>query len=215
MENPVKDISGVIHALTQSPPSVQRETIKTYFTPNASFAHPFCRTGNWQNSRYLIQAIYRWYKIMSPEIELTVHSVAFDEANLLLYVTLSQVFRIWIVPFYRAPVKLVTVLSLSHNESDQKYYIDNQNDLYQVDQFVKFLAPGGWMLVWLWQFWATALCVLGVAALWPISFFEQWKASQSQIGDGGGSKSGNGYGTKNKGSVEELELRDLDRKTSG
>lgn len=71
----VKEIPGVIHLLTQSPPSIQRETIETYFTRNASFTHPFCRTGSWASSRWLIEMVYRWYKIMSPSIDLTVQSV--------------------------------------------------------------------------------------------------------------------------------------------
>jgi hypothetical protein len=61
--------------LVQTPPSQQRETIETYFTPNASFTHPFCQTRSFNGSRFFIRAIYRWYKIMSPHIDITVHSV--------------------------------------------------------------------------------------------------------------------------------------------
>lgn len=75
MENPVKEIADVIHLLTQSPPSTQRKTIEKYFSVDASFTHPFCRTGKWPNSRMLVQIIYRWYKIMSPIIDITVHSI--------------------------------------------------------------------------------------------------------------------------------------------
>jgi len=71
----VKEIPGIIHLLTQSPPSIQEEAIETYFTPNASFTHPFCRTGSWNNSRWLVGKIYRWYKIMSPRIDMSVQSV--------------------------------------------------------------------------------------------------------------------------------------------
>lgn len=72
---PVKEIPGIIHLLTQSPPSIQEETIETYFTADASFTHPFCRTGSRDNSRWLIWKIYRWYKIMSPRIDMHVQSV--------------------------------------------------------------------------------------------------------------------------------------------
>ncbi|KAF2739418.1 hypothetical protein EJ04DRAFT_484221 [Polyplosphaeria fusca] len=202
MENPEREISGVIHLLTQSPPSTQQEAIDTYFTPDASFTHPFCRTGSWENSRFLVHAIYRWYKIMSPKIDITVHSVAFDKPNLLLYVTISQIFRIWLVPFYRAPVKLVTVLELRHNKGDGKYYITSQNDLYQVDQFVKFVAPGGWVLVWLWQFWATLFCLLGAVALWPVSVVEEWVGRKGELGTG------------RNGADGEIELLDAERRRS-
>lgn len=75
MEDPRSEITSVISRLTQGSPSVQQQTIDTYFTPNAEFTHPFVRTGSWEGSRYLIHAVYRWYKIMSPRIELDVHSI--------------------------------------------------------------------------------------------------------------------------------------------
>lgn len=75
MNDPLSEIPGIIHDLTQTPPSVQRQTVDKYFTSNASFQHPFCRTGSFEGSRFLIQAIYRWYKILSPRIQLEVKSV--------------------------------------------------------------------------------------------------------------------------------------------
>lgn len=69
------EITQIIHLLTQSLPSTQRATLEKYFLPNASFTHPFCRTGSFEGSRWLIWCIYRWYKIMSPRIELGVDSV--------------------------------------------------------------------------------------------------------------------------------------------
>lgn len=75
VKSPVKEIPAVIHLLTQSPPSLQRATIEKYFTPDAAFSHPFCRTWSGPNSRWLVNATYRWYKIMSPRIDLTVQSV--------------------------------------------------------------------------------------------------------------------------------------------
>lgn len=84
MENPVEEIADVIHLLTQSPPSTQRQTIEKYFTTDASFTHPFCRTGKWPNSRLLIGLIYRWYKIMSPSIDITVQSIGTCSTHLLV-----------------------------------------------------------------------------------------------------------------------------------
>jgi hypothetical protein len=98
---------------------------------------------------------------------------AFDEANLILYVTIFQVFRIWLIPFYYAPVTLTSVLTLEHDEQDGKYYIASQNDLYQVDQWIRFVAPGGWVLVHLWHYWATFFCLLGAIVLRPISLLEE------------------------------------------
>lgn len=71
----VAEIPQVIHSLTQTPPSLQRATLERYFTPSASFIHPLCRTGSFTGSRWFIWCIYRWYKIMSPHIDITIDSV--------------------------------------------------------------------------------------------------------------------------------------------
>ncbi|KAL9021153.1 MAG: hypothetical protein Q9185_001692 [Variospora sp. 1 TL-2023] len=204
MEDPVADISRVIRLLTQSQPSIQRATVEKYFTPSASFTHPLCRTGSYEGSRWLIWCIYRWYKIMSPRIEISIDGVAYDEKNRTLYVDIHQVFRIWVIPFYNVPVSLTTVLKLirdpplppqpsystpiNPNESwhatlnrtttsSEKplYYIQSQNDLYQVNELLKFFSQFGLLsgLLVLWQFIATALCVVGATVFWPVSWVEQ------------------------------------------
>lgn len=75
MDNPTEEITGVVHQLCEGTPAEQTKAIDTYFTPNASFTHPFCRTGSFEGSRNLIHAIYKWYKLLSPKIELNVNSV--------------------------------------------------------------------------------------------------------------------------------------------
>ncbi|MCJ1477448.1 hypothetical protein MMC13_006119 [Lambiella insularis] len=199
MENPVKEVSQVIHSLTQTPPSVQRATIERYFTPDASFTHPFCRTGSFNGSRWLIWCIYRWYKILSPRIEISVDSVAFDAHSLLLYVSIHQVFKIFVIPGFRAPVKLVTVLQLVRAPASSKaqplYLIASQNDLYQVNECVKFFSVLRivWLFVLVWQFIATGFCVLGAILCSPISWMEENVVGGNQergvkeivLGDGG------------------------------
>ncbi|KAL9098344.1 MAG: hypothetical protein Q9163_005986, partial [Psora crenata] len=127
------------------------------------------------------------------------------------------VFRIWLLPFYAAPVELTTVMRLrevstpttttsstASSSSNTKiggdgsrgtseivdgigvvgdiaqgittrYLIQSQNDLYQVNEFVKFISWFGLLswLVLLSQFVATGFCVLGAAAFWPVSWAEQ------------------------------------------
>lgn len=75
MDDPIQDITPVVHRLTQGSPKEQEDAINEYFTTNASFTHPFCRTGSFEGSRWLIHAIFRWYKILSPTIKLNVNSV--------------------------------------------------------------------------------------------------------------------------------------------
>ncbi|RMY76489.1 hypothetical protein D0863_01911 [Hortaea werneckii] len=143
MDDPIQEITPVVHLLTQGSPQEQEDTINKYFTPDASFTHPFCQTWSFNGSRKLIHSIFRWYKIMSPKIDLQVNSVAYDEANLILYLTITQTFAIWFIPFHRSPVTLTTVLHLTRSPSSKKYLIKSQNDLYQVDQFVRFFLPWG------------------------------------------------------------------------
>ncbi|KAK0715760.1 hypothetical protein B0H67DRAFT_554220 [Lasiosphaeris hirsuta] len=107
MEHPVKDIRGVIRSLCQGGFEEQQEAVLKYFTPSASLVHPYCRVPSFEavripglgdvDSRTLVLAIYRWF---------------FDQRANLLYVTLTQTFSIWLIPFHKAPVRLVTVLHL-------------------------------------------------------------------------------------------------------
>lgn len=268
MENPTREIEAVVRSLTQGTREDQEATLNTYFLPNAYFVHPFCRVPSFAfggvnsdmrspkqqqitspdpaskewplNSRYLVQLVYQWYKILSPSIDLAVDSAAFDEKAGLLYVTIRQTFTIWAVPLnlWQAKVKLVSVLELvslpteesssssssnssryrrlrpvgengqdmplfsqvaapgptpelhdadngsptvmvngdgpghghSHSGEEKKtlYYIKGQEDHYQVDQWLKFVSPFG-PLWFLWQLFATLLCVLGVALMWPVT----------------------------------------------
>ncbi|KAI9761830.1 MAG: hypothetical protein M4579_000770 [Chaenotheca gracillima] len=173
MEDPVREIPGVIHALCKTPPKIQQETIDTYFTPDARFLHPFCRAGPSDNSRWLIWAIFRWYKTMSPHVDLEVESVAFDAGKKRLYVSIHQSFGIWFVPFWgNARVKLVTVLDLLYNKERKVYLIDSQEDLYQTNECLRFLIPGGAFIWSLFQILATYLCVLGTFVFWPVTMWE-------------------------------------------
>lgn len=95
--------------------------------------------------------------------------------------SIFQIFRIWLIPFYYAPVYLTSVIKLERNDDDEKYYVKSQDDLYAIDQWIRFIAPGGWILVYLWQFWASFFCVIGTIVLHPITLLEE----RSSRGDGG------------------------------
>jgi len=199
----VQEIPTVIQLLTQSIPSLQETTLERYFTRNASFVHPFCRVPSFEGSRWWVLKIFQWYKVMSPRIEMEIHSIgvylifcllriaphsvnsylAFDEKNLKLYVHMSQIFSIWVVPFHVAPVTLTTVLDLTTDAPQSNaptngdrtlYYITKQEDLYQSSEFVKFVVPhvGHW-LVTIWHLIATLFCVMGVTLLWPMLWLEE------------------------------------------
>jgi hypothetical protein len=131
--------------------------------------------------------------------------LAYDEQKLLLYVSLSQIFRIWVLPFHKAPVDFVTFIRLEHNEDDGKYYIASQNDLYQVDQWVKFIPffVGSHFLVLLWHFWTTGLCLLGTLVLWPVTVVEELVGRDSELRTS----------RKKQNARDGLSLQDLERKS--
>ncbi|KAL2130370.1 hypothetical protein VTI74DRAFT_6552 [Chaetomium olivicolor] len=166
---------------------------------------------------------------MSPKIDLEIESCVFDERANLVYLKIFQVFSIWLIPFYRAPVNLVTVLHLTtarpsdstppppydapqgkfdaaqeklHKVQEgsepsyasvaagdasttgrgsrasssssvaggpKKYYIQRQEDLYQVNEFLKFVTLNFGSSVWGFvQLVATLFCVIGMVSLGPL-----------------------------------------------
>ncbi|KAF8544697.1 hypothetical protein BDD12DRAFT_814395 [Trichophaea hybrida] len=162
MEDPVAEIPSIIQSLTTSSPSAQRKALESYFVPNARFDHPLCRIDPFTYpllSRGFILAIYRWYKLLSPIIELEVESVAFDEPHSRLYVSVRQIFTFWFFPFVRVPAELVVVLDLKKHRGDEslsevsyddlehderyRWYIESQTDLYQFEQWVGFFPVVG------------------------------------------------------------------------
>ncbi|KAK0643600.1 hypothetical protein B0T16DRAFT_186115 [Cercophora newfieldiana] len=240
MEHPVRDIRGVIRSLTQGTPEEQQDAINRYYLPSASFVHPFCRVPSFENkrlpllgsidSRMLVLAIYKWYKILSPKIDIHIESTVFDQRANLLYVTLHQTFSIWFLPFHKSPVRLVTVLHLAPDSTTpaknngtlespslpdlpplgesptepsfadvaspetntavisskaskahvasspspfttgtRRYRIKKQEDLYQVNEFLKFILMGPGAVVYGWfQLVSAIACVVGVLVLGPV-----------------------------------------------
>ncbi|KAI5461759.1 hypothetical protein BGZ63DRAFT_472735 [Mariannaea sp. PMI_226] len=208
MDQPAKEIGGIIRALTQGSPKQQEATLNKYFLPNASFTHPYCRVPSFSkgsiplshdiNSRWVMLCIYRWYRTLSPRIDIAIDSAAFDQSSNLLYVTIRQTFSVWFIPFYNARVRLVTVLQLVqqapsqredmqtkgtggkpakifgpatdiHDSSEQRYYISSQEDLYPITDCLQFVLPGLGPLLWFWwQIFSTFLCSLGSLLCLPL-----------------------------------------------
>lgn len=117
----------------------------------------------------------------------------FDEQNSLLYVSLRQIFSLWFIPLYKAPVRLVSVLQLTQCNTDEtitqtdtfeylppeqrrrvsktrpKYFIASQEDLYPVNDCLQLLLPGlGPLLLFMWQLYCAWLCVMGSMILPPL-----------------------------------------------
>ncbi|KAH6673535.1 hypothetical protein B0J14DRAFT_590959 [Halenospora varia] len=188
MDHPKRQISNVIHLLTEGSPAEQRNTLEAYFLPDSTFTHPLCRVPSFShvslpvlgeiNSRWVIWMIYRWYKILSPRIVLKIECDEFNQKTNILWVEIHQIFSLFFVPFYKSNVHLTTKLHLVHASEDNKYYIKSQEDLYQLNEIVKFFWPGGATIIWLWQMFATVMCILGALLFAPLTWMEQRHANK-------------------------------------
>ncbi|KJZ76491.1 hypothetical protein HIM_04220 [Hirsutella minnesotensis 3608] len=199
MEHPVREIGGVITTLCTGNPSEQTEALETYFLSNATFTHPFCRVPSFfkgtvpfapnLDSRRVILFIYQWYRFLSPHVDITIDSAVFDQRTGQLFVSIRQIMTIWFLPFYKAPVSLVTVLQLRQRvtspdasresaalagpgQERTRYFIASQEDLYQFNDCVQFVLPRIGPFFWnIWQLFATFLCIVGAILSMPLFLF--------------------------------------------
>ncbi|KAI0997643.1 hypothetical protein K3495_g10545 [Podosphaera aphanis] len=193
MENPKCQIPQVIRLLTEGTPSEQKEAIRAFFLRDSSFIHPICRVPSFSlsvpllgefNSRWVIWLIYRWYKILSPRIIINIESVEFNVKTSVLYCEITQVFSPVSIPFYKTKVHLTTKITVHQSLNNGKYYIKTQEDLYQSNQIVKFFWPGGGIIVWLFQLFATFLCIIGALVYAPITYWQQKKSEIRNLVNG-------------------------------
>ena len=122
-----------------------------------------------------------------------------DEDGGIVYVGVRQKFGIWYIPYYgRADVRLVAVLhlekrtmppegthrvALTNGYDDEGepsrlkplYYVKSQQDLYQLNEFVKFVDMFGvfGMFAIIGQLIAALSCALLALIFWPISWLEE------------------------------------------
>ncbi|KAF4585655.1 flavin-binding monooxygenase-like protein [Ophiocordyceps camponoti-floridani] len=204
MDNPVQDISGVIASLATGDPTEQQATLDNYFLSEASFSHPLCRVPSFAkgtvpfapgvDSRAIILQIYRWYRTLSPHIDITVDSAVFDKRTGRLFVEIHQTLAIWFLPLYRARVRLITLLHLRQGSPSEdgrsggtgrergRYFIAGQEDLYTINDCCQFLLPGLGPLMWYaWQLFSTGLCVLGAFVFMPVYLYMNRNAKVAKV----------------------------------
>ena len=112
--------------------------------------------------------------------------LAYDAHNLILYVQIHQLFRIFLLPrVMAANVRLVTVLKLTpmttysplaeDGSQRTKYVIQSQNDLYQTTEFFKFFSVFriAWLGLFMWQLMATFMCMIAQFIFAPMTWWEE------------------------------------------
>ncbi|KAI0288966.1 hypothetical protein BC826DRAFT_915020 [Russula brevipes] len=149
MENPTEEIERVVQLLTRAAsPDIQEAAIRKYFARDASFRHPMCSVASAPNSREGILGIFQWYNIMSTYIDISVDTIStstpstlnpYDPRNSILFLDMSQVFRIKCSPFSPARTRLLTRLKL--RQEGRHHYIASQEDFFHPDDFFAAMIP--------------------------------------------------------------------------
>lgn len=188
------EISEIINGLIKARPSIQQATVEKYFIPSLSFRHPLCTVPSFRGSRWVYLKVLQWYKIMSPRIESEIHSIAYDEKNLKLYVNMSQLFSVWLWPFHMGSANLTAMLDLttdpgdwrSQGQGQKRYYVRRHEDLYQTCEIINFILPHvGHPFMIMMMGLATVVCVMGVFVLWPIMWAEDKQLLPERFVKGG------------------------------
>ncbi|KAJ7186895.1 hypothetical protein C8R46DRAFT_858225, partial [Mycena filopes] len=140
MQHPSSEVGAVVSLLTAAAaPDIQKAAFHKYLTPDAGFRHPLCHVATAPGSRERVLAIYQWYRIMSPNIDISVKNVVHDTANNILLLDVVQHFHIRLSPFKPAPSRLLVRLTL--REENGLHYIAFQEDFYHPDDFMALLVP--------------------------------------------------------------------------
>lgn len=105
MQDPARDVAGVVKGLIESPTADEQAAVmQRYFVPRASFDHPLCAVASTAYSRdWGVLPIYQWLKCMfrsGPNL-IAVHSVAYDQSHNRIYIDADQ-HLICRIPFIRA-----------------------------------------------------------------------------------------------------------------
>ncbi|KZP10329.1 hypothetical protein FIBSPDRAFT_922371 [Athelia psychrophila] len=169
MQDPRAELPTIISILTStSSPSLQRATLRRFYTADAAFAHPLCRVAPGPCSRERILGVYQWYRVLCPVVKAEVVEVSWDqhpgghpkgdvhgaeivgegngngstsaggEGNT-VYVQVVQWCKLRISPFAAAPARLTVRLTL--REGGGLYYIAAQEDFYHPADLAALLIP--------------------------------------------------------------------------
>jgi hypothetical protein len=103
MQNPQQEIPHVIRTLANpASPVVQASAVEKYMTEDVGFRHPLFRVVSGPNSRKRVLGIYRWYKTISPRVEVKVGNVYWDKARNVVLVEVEQ--KMWLRFCYFEPI---------------------------------------------------------------------------------------------------------------
>ncbi|KAI6104566.1 hypothetical protein EDD16DRAFT_262160 [Pisolithus croceorrhizus] len=140
MENPEQELPGIVDLLTSSKAAVVlHQTIKRYYTPDASIRHPLTVVESGPASRDKLLGVFEWYRVISPGTVATINEFVYDREKKVAFIDISQTFKLRIVPSSTRPSRLITRLKLV--EHDKLLYIKEQEDFFHPDDIMKYVFP--------------------------------------------------------------------------
>ncbi|GBE83028.1 hypothetical protein BKA93DRAFT_822490 [Sparassis latifolia] len=138
---PRSEIPLVIALLTSAAsPDVQKDAVLSFFASDAGFKHPLCAIDPAPDSRQAILAVYRWYGVLSSNVDVEISTIVFDEQKLLLFLDVTQHFHVRGSPFAPHVGRLTIKLRL-REELDGKYCIAFQENFFHPDEATALVFP--------------------------------------------------------------------------
>ncbi|KAF8063323.1 hypothetical protein FPV67DRAFT_1700596 [Lyophyllum atratum] len=134
MQNPQNDIKDVLERICTAPsPDKQKKTIDKYFAEDVEMRSPFFHIPSAPLSREDVLGVYQWYRIISPDNQVKVTNLAFDQRNNTMFVEISQLSSIRYSPFRPAPSRL--------RKEGKLFIITSQEDFYHPDDLSNLILP--------------------------------------------------------------------------
>ncbi|KAG6375377.1 hypothetical protein JVT61DRAFT_2932 [Boletus reticuloceps] len=135
MQDPKKDITNIIHTLCTTRDAKELETtVEKYFVADAKFSHPMCKA----NSRNEILGLFQWYRLASPETQINIRSVMYDNDLNVLVVEVEEKLNVWFNPLPSKAGRMVVRLQL--RKMHGAFYIVAEEDLAHPMDQIGFLA---------------------------------------------------------------------------
>ncbi|KAM0803464.1 hypothetical protein BDR22DRAFT_74094 [Usnea florida] len=129
MEKPsVEQIKQIVRNLTESDdPILHKATVEKYFTQNVSFTHPIVDVKAAPRSIDTFKQVYAVYKVLTRNVEIRFLDITLSPTRAVI--ELQESLNPPFLPFPTTRIHnipLITILDLSQDPHDKKYYISRQ-----------------------------------------------------------------------------------------
>ncbi|KAF9222242.1 hypothetical protein BS17DRAFT_756399 [Gyrodon lividus] len=140
MQNPERELPHALHILTSAQsPAILHRAVERFFTPDASLHHPLSIVESGPHSREKILKVYDWCRAVSPGTKSRVNEMAYDKENHVMYLDVTQSFRVRFSPCGVVPSRFVVRIGLV--KKDDSFYIKTREDYFHPTDLANCLLP--------------------------------------------------------------------------